>query len=448
MRKYTFLILIILILNIITPISAEAVSFVPPIDVYSEAVYMLNLDTDTVVFAKNEDKLMSPASLTKIMTAGLVLEHFKDNINELKTTYVSAPSTAFDELYLSGASNADFRIGELANYNDLLYGLMLRSACEAANIIAFNFGDGDMQNFVKKMNEKAIELGATNTNFTNAHGLYDEKQRTTARDMAIITEWAMSQPLFMDISNTVNYDLEPTNKHAESRTVAHTNLMIDSRSPYFYPYIKGIKTGTLDESGRCLVTTATKDGYSYLLVTLNAPLYNEKNEAVFYNFIDHKNLYDWAFSKLSNQNLLNKDEEVAQMVVEYGKNADHVLLKPNASFSSLWSSDINEDNIKKSPVKFKESVVAPVREGDIFGYIELSYNGEIITKIDLVASSSVERDEFKYKLGVAKQFTSSKMFKIAIFVSGGILLIYLVLFEIYKSKRRRRTTFARKKAKR
>ena len=90
---------------------------------------MVNLDTDTVVYKKNENQLMSPASLTKIMTAALVLEKFKDNPEGLKTTYVSAPSTAFDELYIANASTADFRINEKVSYNDLLYGLILQSAC-------------------------------------------------------------------------------------------------------------------------------------------------------------------------------------------------------------------------------------------------------------------------------------------------------------------------------
>ncbi|MFA5659370.1 MAG: serine hydrolase, partial [Oscillospiraceae bacterium] len=303
---------------------ASAVSFVPPETVYSEAVYMVNLDiTDengygTVVFKQNENKLMSPASLTKIMTALLVLEHFEGNEQALKSTYISAPSTAFDELYLQDASTADFRIGEEASYSDLLYGLMLQSACEAANIIAYNLGkDNSMADFVRQMNEKAEELGATNTHFTNPHGLYSESQRTSARDLAIITQYAINKyPILLEIASTQNYDLEATNKHSSTRTVVNTNYMMSPTNGgdlYYYPYVKGIKTGTLDEAGRCLITTAEKNGFTYLLVTLNAPLKDENGNKIFYNFIDHKTLYEWAFSTLSYEKILTNGEEVAEV---------------------------------------------------------------------------------------------------------------------------------------
>lgn len=442
MRKYTFFVTITLLIALFVPMTAEAVSFNPQLDIKSEAVYMVNLDTNTVVYSKNENALLSPASLTKIMTAGLLLEHFKDNPDALKTTFVSAPSVAFDEFVGVSVSTADFRINEKISYNDLLYGLLLKSACEAGNIIAYNIGGNSIQNFVKMMNDKAKELGCTNTNFTNAHGLYDETQRTSARDMVKITQWAMSLPKFMEIASTPQYTLQATEAHPQPRTIVHTMYqMMVGPGAYYYKYVKGIKTGTLDEAGQCLVSTASKDGYNYLIASMNAPIVPTGEK---YNFLDHKALYEWAFSKLSTKSLINKDKEVGRVEVNYGKDSGFVLVKPAKEYSALWSSDVNIDSIKHV-VKKEESVNAPVKEGDKLGVLELQYNGEVISQVDLVATKSVSRDNLKYYFAVAKLFPSSKFFKIAIFASLGIFLVYTILFVTIYSKRKRRRTFSVKR---
>ncbi len=445
MRRFSFSMAIIIVFIYFSSAMASAVSFVPPVTVYSEAVYMVNLDiTDengygAVVFKQNENKLMSPASLTKIMTALLVLEHFGGDETALKSTYISAPSTAFDELYQQNASTADFRIGEEASYSDLLYGLMLQSACEAANIIAYNLGaNNSMADFVKQMNEKALELGATNTHFTNAHGLYSEAQRTSARDMAIITHYAINKyPILLEITSNSTYSLEATNKHSSPRTIVNTNYMMSPSNGgelYYYPYVKGIKTGTLNEAGRCLITTAEKNGFRYLLVTLNAPLKDENGSNKFYNFIDHKTLYEWAFSKLSYQTIIEVGEEIAEVGVEYGDEKSHVLLKASLEYSCLWSSDAKFEEIQRVITK-EDSVIAPVEKGVEMGTLELRYRGETIATIPLITVSAVERDEFKYKLTVAKRFPKSSMFKRAGYITFGIIFLYTALFIAFATKR-------------
>ena len=241
-------------------VSAAGLSFTPDFDVYSEAAYLLNLDTGEPLYQKNADKQLTPASLTKIMTAVLVLEQFANDISALSTTYVSGGYECYDELYLTGCSTADIQPGEKLSYKDLLYALMLRSACEAANIIAVNIG-GSLAGFAEMMNLKAAQLGMENTHFTNAHGLFWENHYTTARDMAVLTQYALSLPMFAEISCSETYTMEATAYHQE-RLISHTNVMMSKGNggDYYYEYVKGIKTGTLDEAGRCLASTAYKDG--------------------------------------------------------------------------------------------------------------------------------------------------------------------------------------------
>ena len=161
MKKLSLIICAAILISMMT-VYASAFTFSPPdnLTIYSEAVYLVNMDTGEAVFQKNADKQLVPASLTKIMTAVILLEQFKDDITALSTTYVSGTSACYDELYMTGCSTADIQIGEKVSYKDLLYALMLRSACEAANIIAYNVA-GSLEGFAKMMNDKAAELGCT-----------------------------------------------------------------------------------------------------------------------------------------------------------------------------------------------------------------------------------------------------------------------------------------------
>lgn len=434
MKKISAIISLLLAFAFILPaIPTQALSFNPPQATHSEAVYLMNLDTDMVIFEKNADKKEFPASLTKIMTAILVLE----NIADLDNTMIEAPPYIFDELYLAGASTADFRPYETASAKDLMYGMLLQSACEAASILGDHVGGGSIGTFVEMMNAKAVELGATNTHFTNAHGLFDANQYTTARDMAVITRFAMGLPRFNDIVGTTIYEVAASNKHDKPRTVKNTVTMMFKESEYYYPYIKGIKTGTLDEAGRCLITSASKDGYNYLLVTLKAPLTNAEKEAKFYNFEDAKMLYDWAFKNFAITNLLTTGEEIGEIPVKFSASDDFVIIHPTEDFSMLWDTSVDLSNIQRV-ITHDEETIAPVKKGAKLGTMELKLSGETLVSVDLVSSSDIQRSALKYNLDVAKRFTSSPWFKGGVAIVLALIVGYVVLYVTLTRKKRRR----------
>ena len=405
------------------------VSFTPDFDVYSEAALLINLDTGDVMYQKNADERLTPASLTKIMTAVLVLEHFQGDISALSTTRVSGGYECYDELYMTGASTADIQPYEEVSYKDLLYALILRSACEAANIIAVNIG-GSLSGFAEMMNLKAKQLGMNDTHFTNAHGLFFEDHYTTANDLAILTRYAMSLPLFTEIACSATYTMSETSYH-EERTISHTNSMMLKGSEYYYEYAKGIKTGTLDEAGRCLISTAYKDGYSYLLITLGAPQQNENGENVMYNMIDHKNIYEWAFDSFEYTTVISGTEEIAEVPVEYGDGVDYVIVRPNAEYSRIWSKRIPTDSVYRD-IKLSENVIAPVKKGDVLGVMELQYGGETLATIELVATADVARSVQKETIAKAQSFIGSKEFFNAAKYSLAFFLIYTILIIILK----------------
>lgn len=430
---------------------ASAMNFNTNVDLYSEAAYMVNLDTGEVVVSINASEERVPASLTKIMTCVVILDMFKDDLDALETTKASGGIDAFEELWGTNCSTADIQMNEEVTYIDLLHALMIPSACEAANILAINSA-GSISAFVKLMNAKAVELGMTNTHFSNTHGLFPEDNYTSCEDIAKLCEYAIeTYPLFCEIVSKPNYQMAATSDHPDGTTIVNTNKMLQVGSEYYYSYAKGIKTGFLDEAGRCLASYAEMDGMTYLIVTMGAPSEDSEGNSVMYNCIDHAALYKWAFSQLEFTEVLSSESEITDIDVELGDGRTTVNLRPAKTYECLWpkaqtvsESDPEEiaaykESIEKitdirKKISLNENVVAPVKEGDVLGQVELTYEGQTLAVIDLVATSSVERSTVKEKTEVAKSFTSSVQFKIVIAVVAAVVIIYFIIFFVIVNK--------------
>lgn len=419
-------------------VTAQAFNFTPTyyddkgelknLELYSESIFMINLDTGETIVDINGDEERAPASLTKIMTAVVMLEEIGYDEDTLKSTYVSAGTDAFDELYDTGASTADIQPDEKVSYYDLLAALMIPSACEAANIIAINVA-GSIPEFCDMMNEKAEELGMDNSHFSNAHGLFTQQNYSSAHDMAILSKYAVERfSVFRDIVAMSSYQMESTDYHPTGSTILNTNLMLNSYTDYFYSYCKGIKTGSLDSAGRCLSSYATYDGTTYLIVTMGAPMNKlaediPKGEEdpdsiyggdyVYYNILDHIALYDWAFSMLVQTDFINESSEIRDVEVAYGKELDYANLKPANGYSQMWPMNVDVDDVEKI-ITVKENIVAPVEEGDVLGQMELRYNGETLATIDLISTTKVIRSDSKTKIKIIKSYFDSNVFKITL----------------------------------
>ncbi len=409
----------------------------PKFEIFSEAAYLVNNETGRVIYEKNADKMLSPASLVTIMTAIIAIE----NCSDLEGTVVTAPTSIFDELYTLGAANVDIRHGEEVRMIDLLYAMILRSACEAASIIANYIGNGDNAAFVEMMNRKAQEIGAVHTRFANPHGLPDDNQYTTAKDMYLITKYAMEMdPIFMTIASTDSYTLPATNKHAAERTINHTNsMMSESRGGAQYsPYVRGIKTGA-SNTGRNLVSTATKDAYSYTLVTLNAPRYYENGDEITDNqsFVDAKQLYIWAFDNYAIRTVMKTSTPQGEVKVELAKDKDAIPVYPAEDVTYLMHGDIDTSSIQRVPT-LPESIDAPVAEGQILGTMEVKLDDVTIATVDLVAGETLERSSWLEFLRGVKGFFSSVWFKLAIVVVLLLIAAYIVFAILYNNRKRRR----------
>lgn len=417
-------------------------------NVYSHAAYMVNLDSGTVLFEKNAQERIWPASLTKIMTCIVALEEVGDIDKE--TTSLSADIQTY--LYnLGGVSLGDIRMGETFTIHQLLYAMMLQSANEAAMMVGSYVGKGDLDVFIEKMNQKAKEIGAKNTHFSNTTGLHDEDNYSTAYDLALITEYAMKNPIFAELVTALYYDCPPTEKHPNGVTWSSINYMQQVGNEYYYEGIKGVKTGSLPDSDvggggiRNFISTCTRNGYTYLTVCVGAPqaredgLRYEKNLA----FVDTRNLYNWAFENFTVKTLMDVGDEVAEVPVRLSWDVDHIKLLAGGKFASLVANEVTEDSLQKL-VEIPENIDAPVTKGDEVGYVKLMLNGEEVGRVNLLAAQSVERSSALYYADVVKSFLSTFLFKFVLTFVIVILVLYTVLM-IIRNRNRRRYRMRRKR---
>ena len=250
-----------------------------------ESVYLFNADIDKPILEQNADQQRYIASLTKMMTALLFLESGKDMNAEI--TIPASLTQEFKDIQNANGSTINLRIGETVRRIDLLYGLLVASANDAASVIASDVSGGDLTAFVARMNARASQLGCTTTHFSCPHGLYDANNYSTARDLAKIALACYANPTYRQVADTVLYQLPATNVH-ETRTITTTNKLLQPGSAAYRSYAHGMKTGFTTKAGRCFVTFAQQDGHTYGLVILGSDLDNIYKEA--------SELLDWAFT--------------------------------------------------------------------------------------------------------------------------------------------------------
>lgn len=411
-------------------VNADAAEFNVNFNTSCRSIYLENLDTGLTVYTKDPHSRSYPASTTKIMTYIITVE----SIDDLKNTTVTVKPAVLDKLNGTGSSVAGLKDNEKLTVYQLLHCLMIPSGNDAAMVLADYVGKGNIDSFVQKMNDKAKELGCSSTHFSNPHGLNDPNHYTTVEDMAKITKYALKLPYFSDISNTAVSDCL-----GEDRYLITTNYMIDEvrGGDYYYEYARGIKTGsTGNDSGYCLVSTAVCDGYTYLCVAFGAP-YEDANGESYENgaMIDSKNLYEWAFNNLQIKTLLDKNDLVKEIKLNYAWNKDTMQLTPATSFSTILPTEVDISSIDRS-FDLPDSIDAPIKEGDKVGEVTLSYANKKLATIDLIASESVDRSELLTALDGIKNLVTSGWFIVSVLIIAVLFVSYLIVISVYNKRRK------------
>ena len=336
-----------------------------------EAIYLFDLDTGKVILEQNADQPMYIASLTKMMTALLLLESGVDL--EAEVTIPTSLTQEFTDIQNANGTTAGLKIGETVRRIDLLNCLLVASANDAASVIASDLAGGSLTAFVAQMNERAAELGCTNTTFSCVHGLYDYGNASTARDLARIAAACYAQPGYMEAAQNLTYTLPATNLHTSEREIKTTNLMLNPEYEYYRDYIRGMKTGFTTLAGRCFVTFAEQDGHTYGLVVLKSDLDNIYRECA--------EILDWAFASFNDRLLVDTETILTTVPLTQCRSEEAVELYAAAEVTGYGHA---EDEVTFQ-FELPESVQASVKPGQVIGTATVYLDGYEVGKTDLVA---------------------------------------------------------------
>ena len=384
MNRPTFLrrstaLLLTLVLMVCAALPGSA-AYQMPIQTASdtESVYLFNLDTGKPILRQNSEQQRYIASLTKMMTALLFLESGKDMNAEI--TIPTSLTQEFKDIQNANGATMKLRIGETVRRIDLLYGLLVASANDAASVIASDISGGDLTAFVAKMNARAKELGCMDTAFTCVHGLYDYGNVSTAEDLAKIAAACYANETYMQAANTLTYTLSATNLHQNERTIKSTNLMLDPEYAYHRDYVRGMKTGFTTLAGRCFVTFAQQDGHTYGLVVLGSDMNNIYRECA--------EILDWAFSSFSDRQLVDTETVLTTIPLTKCRTEEAVELYAASDFSGYGHAD-DEVTFEFS---VPESTSATVKEGAVLGTATVYLDGYEMGTVDLVTHKEYVSD--------------------------------------------------------
>lgn len=384
-------------------------------DVSAQYGMLASLDTDEILYENNIDKKLYPASITKIMTAIIILESEKYN----PKAEITMTREILDMVLGTGSAVSNLREGEKFSQKDLMYLVLMSSAGDCTYLAAQYFG-GSVENFVKMMNQKAAELGLKNTNYTNPVGLHDENNYTTVRDIFTLTKYALKNKTFKEICETSRYTMPATNLSGE-RNLTSTNNLQNSNTAHYYQYAKGVKTGYTDEAGRCLVSAASYGGYNYMCILMKCPTNDTKH------FTDSIELYRWAFNNFSFKEVADSTEPVCEIPLELSLDTDFVPLYFKKPFITVLPNEADSSTIVVTPKLNKDSVEAPVKKGDVLGVAEVYFAEKLIGTVDLVVGEDVKESKLLLGVKYVKDFFSSTYMKIFYVAIAVVIIIFIIL---------------------
>jgi D-alanyl-D-alanine carboxypeptidase (penicillin-binding protein 5/6) len=430
MKKFKILplMLIFVLMTAILPVSALAVDD-PSIG--ATAAVLMDATSGEVYYSKNPDKSVHPASTTKMMTALLVVEAIEAGQIQKEDVVTAYSDCQYNMDSESSNANPVIEPGETMTVEQLLYCAMLASANEACNILA-EYVSGSISEFVSLMNQRAQELGCTNTNFTNTNGLEDSNHYTTAYDFALIAQEAVQHSLFLQVCGTLNYTVPATNMN-DSRSLVNTNNLLNPESSYYYEYAYGIKTGYFSNAGYCLVSAASYDNMDVICVVMGGQETGDQ-------FADTVTLYDWMFKNYSHQQILGSTETIYTVDVALGTTDSTGLRAENAIYDTLPNdSDITFDyQITLYHAIEGRDLEAPVNAGDVLGEVTvIDRDGKVYGTSYLVATNTVEMSRVEYLRTQVKDLFQTPTVRRIITLLIVLLAIYVLLIFFYSLQRAR-----------
>lgn len=403
-QKFKFILLFLLMF-----VCIQTSAFAADVKINSEAGILVEVSTGRILYEKNSTRQLYPASTTKILTAILVLENCE--LTDMVTVRETALSNIPD-----GYVTCNLQVGEELSVKDLLYALMIPSANDAAYVLAEHVA-GSVDAFSTMMNDKARELGCTNSHFVNPNGIHDDSHYSTAYDLYLIANYCMKNATFREIVATTEYTLPATDKYPDAdRVLKTTNDLLKSNAKGYYKNAIGIKTGYTSKAGNCLVAGASRDGLEFIAVVLNGGTTDSGENA---RYADSKKLFNYAYDNFTLTKIIEKDSFVQSIEVEKAtKETKNLELVIDESITVVNNKEIDMNDVIPE-IKLNENIEAPIAAGQKLGTIKYKVD-DIEYSANLLAKNEVIRVNYSIY-----------------FIIAGVILLFISL-SILKSKHKRR----------
>ena len=376
------------------------------LNINSKNAILYNLDSDEILYEKDDNTKVQIASLTKIMTALVTLDQVDDLDKQIIITYEDLKGLSEANLVTAG-----FTVGEAVTYRDLLYGLLLPSGADAAQTLARNIA-GSEEEFIKLMNEKVKELKLENTNFSNPIGLDDENNYSTAKELSIIFNTAIKNETFKTIITSKGY--QTSDGRLKLKSTISTNA---NRYGIEVPYILGGKTGTTDGAGLCLASIANENDINYLLVTTGAT-YDKIRP---HHIDDAKVIYDYFIQNYNNHKIVDKEKPYKSLKTKYLEE-DIIKLYPNEDIIKYVPNDYDKNDIKYEYDGVKEINIFTDKK---LGKLKIYYKDELLKEEDVL-------------LKVKIHFSLSKLIKENILAISATLILFITIIVIIRKRRKKK----------
>jgi len=421
----------------IEPVIPEKPKIIPPDINRAMYMYLYSIDNSQILYTKNADDKIYPASFTKIMTAIIALEHYADTSKKITVT----------KEMLSGISgnNISLKADEVVTVENMINAMIVGGSNDAAQVLAIDIA-GTVKDFVALMNDKTNNIGTTYTVFTNPTGIHDEKMSTTMNDMAKIALYAYKLTRFTEISSQQFYEMPETNM-TKSRRVVNRNYYVSPylTRDYYNSEASGLNAGSTPSAGHCLATVVNHDGLTYLCLVSGA----SSDDLYVYSYLEANKILKWVYDNWGYVNVLKTTTAICQIPVRLSSKSDQVTLHPQYEVELFLPSDADIAKDVEHIVTVSEDILtAPVASGLVCGELVLYYQGQLISKVPLITKNYVDKSQWMYFVDFAENTVNERWFRVS-------AVTFVILFVIYvlanakiryeRMKKRNRSNRKRKK---
>ncbi len=401
----------------------------------SDIYYLENLDEGTVFFEKDSNKKTPPAGFVKLLGAIVAIEKWGNLDGEIRITEQNL--NVFEYEY--GMFIAHYEDGETVSKRELFDCLVVTNANDALSIVAYEVS-GSMSAFLAEIQALVQKIGCTSTVIKNIHGFDEEGQYTTAADVAKIIKYAIQYPAFSEALSMSEVTLKETDKNDEREYTSSNKMKNAAIADYYHSSVTGGKQTSTELAGECIAVISNADGYSYLTVVMGGELtdidddYYDENTSM----TDTKMMLDWIYENIRYKVIATADQTIGTVDVVAGQGTRKLRLIPEKETSALVPSMVTPASVMFEIVEKPESLVAPIKAGDVIAKANVYFADKKLTTVNLVAAETVKLSFVGLMISAAKKIFASNFFTVITFIFAfvAVLKFLLDLKDFFDKKRR------------